>query len=79
MCSGWPQEEITAMSLPSCEVLVCADLSMNRPGFACLAYNGEDRGVRVLRMSHVDNKKNEGRRGKRRKPHGQILSEIASE
>ncbi len=45
---------------------------MNRPGFALLHYDAKERTVSVLRMSDVDNK------GKK-KPHGQILGEIATE
>lgn len=45
---------------------------MRRPGFALLHYSAKDRKATVVRMSNVDNK-NE------RKPHGQMLAEIAHE
>jgi len=49
--------------------LVCADLSMNRPGFAVLHYSAADQSVTVLRKSNVNNK---NLAGNARKPHGQI-------
>lgn len=45
--------------------LICADLSMHRPGFALLDYDEEKRTVSVRRMSVVDNKQTT-------KTHGQI-------
>ena len=52
--------------------LICADLSMHRPGFALLDYDEEKRTVSVRRMSVVDNKQTT-------KSHGQIQGEIAKE
>lgn len=53
------------------KILAC-DLSMRRPGFAVLSFDGNTRKVEVLEMSNVDNKTS-------KKPHGQMLSEIARE
>lgn len=55
--------------------LFCADLSLNRPGFAELHYHADTRTVTVERMSIVNNK---GIRNSD-KPHGQKLAEIATE
>lgn len=55
--------------------LFCADLSLNRPGFAELRYHADTRSVEVVRKSIVDNK---GIRNGN-KPHGQKLAEIAAE
>ena len=52
--------------------IICADQSMRRPGFAQQHYNSTQRTVTVIRMSHVNNKF-------AKKPHGQMLSEIAHE
>lgn len=52
--------------------LICADLSMRRPGFALQHYSAADRKATVQRMSYVDNKF-------AKKPHGQMLAEIAHE
>lgn len=52
--------------------MICADQSMRCPGFAQLHYDGTLRKASVVRMSYVDNKN-------KKKPHGQILSEIAKE
>jgi len=45
---------------------------MRRPGFALLHYNAKEQKVEVLRKSKVDNKHI-------KKPHGQMLGEIAKE
>lgn len=58
--------------------LFCADLSMNRPGFALLHYDEESKTVKVEKKSNVNNSGNKDK-GKHRKPHGQILAEIAHE
>ena len=52
--------------------IICADQSMRRPGFAQLHYDAASRKVSVVRQSHVNNKF-------AKKPHGQMLSEIAHE
>lgn len=52
--------------------IICADQSMNRPGFALQHYDATHRSATVQRMSDVDNKTH-------KKPHGQIQSEIAKE
>lgn len=46
---------------------------MNRPGFALIFYNSDERRPVVIRMSNVDNKKAHD------KCHGQKLAEIAHE
>ena len=55
-------------------VLICADLSLRRPGFAVQQYHAQERRVEVLEKSNVDNKTHTSG-----KCHGQILSEIAHE
>lgn len=45
---------------------------MRRPGFAHLYYRAKNRSVEVVRMSNVNNKTT-------KKPHGQMLGEIACE
>ena len=52
--------------------LICADQSMRRPGFAQQHYDATQRKAAVVRISYVDNKF-------AKKPHGQILAEIAHE
>ena len=54
------------------QLQVCADLSMRRPGFALLHYDAKTQKVEVLKKSKVDNKH-------LKKPHGQMLGEIAKE
>ena len=52
--------------------LICADQSMRCPGFAQIHYSAKERKAAVVRMSYVDNHYS-------KKPHGQMLSEIAHE
>lgn len=52
--------------------IVCADLSMRRPGFALLKYSATTKHIEVVHKSNVDNKR-------AKKSHGQMLSEIAKE
>ena len=52
--------------------LICCDFSLRRPGFAVLDYDEDERKVSIVELSNVDNKNS-------KKPHGQILGEIAVE
>ena len=54
------------------KTLICADLSMHRPGFALLDYDEEKRTVQLRKISVVNNKN-------KHKPHGQIQNEIVEE
>lgn len=56
--------------------LFCADLSLNRPGFAILHCDPDTQTVSVVRKSVVDHKSSSA--GKK-KPHGQRLAENAAE
>ena len=53
-------------------ILLCADLSLRRPGFAILRYNAKNESVSIIEKGSLDNKKNS-------KPHGQVLKEIGEE
>ena len=55
--------------------IVACDFSYYRPGFAILRYYPESRRVKVQETSNIDNKNTAGKK----KCHGEILSEIASE
>lgn len=55
--------------------IIACDFSYYRPGFAHLRYYPRGRKVAVIETSNIDNKNASGKK----KPHGQILSEIASE
>ena len=55
--------------------IIACDFSYYRPGFAVLQYNPDDRTVKIQETSNINNKNAAGKK----KCHGQILSEIATE
>lgn len=68
--------------------IIACDQSFQRPGFALLDFDEEQKRQQLIRKSNIDNKsyqathhKPEGAKRKEpiKKPHGQVLSEIAKE